>query len=727
MNPEQTRTTHDEATLTGARNEILDIATNNTGRLVDTRNAYIKVKGEARDGRGWRRGFLRDNPQANQAMEPARVAYEKQRNDFIQIEARRLVEEQQNAAGADLPHDQYRIALSEQVSQLVAKEMSDLTTNEITNMSSKDTRFSRIWRGLANNGSFRAVVRAGLGFGGVAALASGNIPLGVGMLAVRTGLSVAGAEGTVHALQNAGSRFFGDRQELSDARVSTMTVADKEDIQKRLASFAESRIRDRNQTSTQGEQRLLERYRELIRDQVLGELNAAGGTGLENWRAHRANEIAQTGIITTAEAARATAEAAVGTQEAARAAAEIAMNGRRAEATNQENIRDKADADKVNADNVKAAADRILSLSTDATKAAGGFIKQGENVARVQDVAKIHADADQEIARLRGLPPPPPAGVDTLVSDQEMIRDAAHSELYNSTWNVEKVVGAYKDRQQAEQDIINKPLERAAAEIARAAADLDANNQNAIRATAQTAKAAAEAAVATQQGLKDAAETARVNANNLSEDQAIMLYDILVGGGGGRAAVAGGRRGLPAVPNGLLSTETSNVSKEQSLLAENRARRRRWIGALLVGAALTVVDPGVQDAAGNGWDFMKGHLPQDWFSLAHAAEPLKQAAGVVKETASAAKEVYSGFKDTIPLPAGSNPWNEAAGVLRQALGHDATNSQIMQLTQEIARNSNIGVPNWGIDGAMDHTKLPVGYSLKLGTQAVELIKQFKGA
>lgn len=67
--------------------------------------------------------------------------------------------------------------------------------------------------------------------------------------------------------------------------------------------------------------------------------------------------------------------------------------------------------------------------------------------------------------------------------------------------------------------------------------------------------------------------------------------------------------------------------------------------------------------------------------------------------------------DSISLPPGSNPWNEVSKYLEGNLGRPPTNSEIMEITKIVAKESDISVPAWGIDGSHLDTQLPPGYKL----------------
>lgn len=64
--------------------------------------------------------------------------------------------------------------------------------------------------------------------------------------------------------------------------------------------------------------------------------------------------------------------------------------------------------------------------------------------------------------------------------------------------------------------------------------------------------------------------------------------------------------------------------------------------------------------------------------------------------------------ENIPLPNGSNPWNEVSKYLESTLDRPPTNAEILDVTKEVCRQSGIRIPSWGIPGPDLHTQLPPG-------------------
>lgn len=669
MNPEQTRNTHETATLEGARNQIFD---GNNGRLTTTIDNLAQAKATARKG-SWL-GFRAAKGNPNDAINTANDAVNKELNDYTQIEARIRADARRGPGGAELTTDEYREALAEEVAVVRIQAESRVTAREVELARASETGWRNLVRRAMRNGAARAAVGWGLNAGIGVAVASGNVPVAAILMGARVGFGAYGTEAMARGITDR----IGDRTRVNNEQVFGRGGAggmNMEEVNRRLAAFAEMRIRDKSENLTDTEQLLMQRKQLLIRNEVMARLTAAN---VENWRNHRSEFAVRQTEFNNAETARAAAEAEVNTQEAARAAAETARDGRRDEATKQEGIRDAAEAARIHAESVRDTANNILTMSANPNKAETGFIKQFDiggravDVAATIDAARRHVEADEEITRLEGLRglTPPPADLDVLIAAQRNIRDLAHDELFNSTWNVETVVNAYGGRKRALADIANKPLERDAAERARADADNEANNQEAARAAAEAAKTAAVREVANQQTLKTAAETAMNNANNLTEDQAIMIYNMLVGGGA-RAAVAatptaGDRPAIAdtAAANSILGQEAATRNATRAIDRERNFKKGRWLAALAVSGLVTFTSQGYLDQFNAPVaNFIKEqtapYIP-DWISSVQAAEAAQQTGGVATDVASGAKEAMSnsGFFDQVVQikEQGSNFW-----------------------------------------------------------------------
>ncbi len=78
----------------------------------------------------------------------------------------------------------------------------------------------------------------------------------------------------------------------------------------------------------------------------------------------------------------------------------------------------------------------------------------------------------------------------------------------------------------------------------------------------------------------------------------------------------------------------------------------------------------------------------------------------------------SALPDIEPLQTGSNIWDESADFLRAA-GIAPTNDRILAVAKEVARESDVRVPEWGVNGHHLSTQLPPGYKLAFsGTKKI---------
>lgn len=84
-------------------------------------------------------------------------------------------------------------------------------------------------------------------------------------------------------------------------------------------------------------------------------------------------------------------------------------------------------------------------------------------------------------------------------------------------------------------------------------------------------------------------------------------------------------------------------------------------------------------------------------------------------------ETVQNLKD-VPLAAGSNPWEVATDLLKQVdPNHVPSNAEIMEVTRVICEQNNISVPEWGISGAIDEHRIPIGYLLKIDSDVKSAI------
>lgn len=90
----------------------------------------------------------------------------------------------------------------------------------------------------------------------------------------------------------------------------------------------------------------------------------------------------------------------------------------------------------------------------------------------------------------------------------------------------------------------------------------------------------------------------------------------------------------------------------------------------------------------------------------------------------AASEVISSMPTELILNSGSNPWEASTDYLRQALGREPSNEEILSVTKAVARSSGISVPQWGISGPgfVSDRQLPVGFKLVFDDNVKSVIK-----
>lgn len=89
-----------------------------------------------------------------------------------------------------------------------------------------------------------------------------------------------------------------------------------------------------------------------------------------------------------------------------------------------------------------------------------------------------------------------------------------------------------------------------------------------------------------------------------------------------------------------------------------------------------------------------------------------------------ASEAITNMPTEVILNSGSNPWEASAGYLRQALGREPSNEEILSVTKAVARSSGISVPQWGISGPgfIPDRQIPVGFKLLFDDNVKSVIK-----
>lgn len=158
-----------------------------------------------------------------------------------------------------------------------------------------------------------------------------------------------------------------------------------------------------------------------------------------------------------------------------------------------------------------------------------------------------------------------------------------------------------------------------------------------------------------------------------------------VGLGGAHEA---GQQAVQAPPEGFVPKADFNALQEH---VTNQAQKiddlQRQVDELKHATGVSGVVPGAGTAAAAG-----------------------QA--VTEQAVSNAQAALDHLGNSIPLPAGSNPWEMSTTILKQ-MGVNPTPEQIMQLDKVLSQENGISVPEWGIKGTIDAHNLPVGFKLNL--------------
>ncbi len=69
----------------------------------------------------------------------------------------------------------------------------------------------------------------------------------------------------------------------------------------------------------------------------------------------------------------------------------------------------------------------------------------------------------------------------------------------------------------------------------------------------------------------------------------------------------------------------------------------------------------------------------------------------------------------------SSAWGAVEGILENQFDMNFTSEQIQELTKIVAEDSDIGVPEWGVQGSVDHRAMPVGYKLQFTSRFKEAL------
>ena len=575
MGPE--RVTHEAPVLTAEQAALAPT-------LADARNAYIEAK---QASRSWFRRLFR-GAQRDAAVNRTRDAYEIAKARMIQIEARRAADATANETTNDAD---YRLQLAAQVAENIIREERLLTQREI--QENRSNIFSRMKGILGDHPSWRFAIGWGLNAAIWVTAATGMFPLTWALVGTRGALGAMGTEAALEGLQNGYSGTFGARENLTPAQVGALNI---DQVNQRIASFSEFRIKNRMQGEGETERLLRERRQELLGQSVNNEFTAEG---LTNWQRHRAEATAQDATRAAEETARATAETnranwetERNTREAERAAAETARDAAQTERDAREAERTDAEMRRDLARTAIGIADGILSED----RARGGLIDVAANVAVVEAACQTIVNADREIARLNSITPPPP-NIALLIRAQEGLiarekRDNIRPNVIGrgraQGINANRVLDAYRERNVARTEETDQETRRAAAETERNNQEAERAARDAERAAAETARDAAEARRAAWEAERDARETARAAAEaardasaTLTEDQAVRIYNILVGGAAQGAVNA---RATSLVRD---LNEPLNQLQETSLNWNRNSSRNRWIAAIAISGLVT--------------------------------------------------------------------------------------------------------------------------------------------
>lgn len=581
MDPE--RTTHENPILTPGTPE-LDAVQN---QLDAARTAYLAEKnnsrGNVRSFRRWAWARIRNRENPDQRMQNTRQAYEATRNRVIQIQARINTDAAITETHTDAD---YRQRLAQEVAEQVIAEMRNVQQSEIANR--HETWYSRASDLLRRHPLARTAIGLGLNVAIGASAATGMLPLTWALIGARVGFGAIGMEGAISGVGNALAGRRGDRAELTQAQVGAMNMAD---VRRRIAAFSESRTLDRTQAESPTETRLMERYRDLIRDQVRAEMDAAGpgGTGIENWKRLRAEATAQEAARAAAETARDAAETERVAKEAERVAAETARDAAAAEALTKEaemqateTARDQAEADIKQCEKVFAdpTVEPVLSV-----------VKDIGDLDAIKDACRDYVNAERRINELNAMTPPLTAAQVTERGNEELKKTTAQGVLTPLVTDVARATIAYKGLMEATDKKTTKEAEMQAAEEARNEAMAEADTKEDERVAAEAARDAAEATRVAKEAERAAAEVAKDRANNISQDQAIMIHDILLGGVGRTGADSiPGRPDIAAIPIGILAqTETVNQELDARMREQRRNKLLKWGAAFAASGFLTAL------------------------------------------------------------------------------------------------------------------------------------------
>ncbi|MDO8570503.1 MAG: hypothetical protein Q7R97_02860 [Candidatus Daviesbacteria bacterium] len=604
MNPE--RSSHDNIVLTAQRDTLENAG--GVGQLATSRDVYIHAKNQARGfWRNARESFgvmlTRRGTTPTQRMETARVAYENDRNRFIQLQARVDTDASTNEADSS---EIFRQRLAENVATQVISEMRKLQTDEIANK--RETILDRARGLLQRNPMARMAIGLGLNLAIGASAVTGALPLTMALIGARVGFGAIGMEGAMHGIQNLASKGRGARSEQSATQVGAMNI---DEVRRRIASFSESRILERRQGESDTEGRLMNRYAELIRVQVKAKLDNVSPAGappvaVENWKRVQAearnrigdqdnirneainNSLEQNQNIFNANTETRRRNALINTAEGRINNLDIDKQNAIDGIPNQETIR-------LNALNQINGSNLVLDERTAGNPI--GILRAGIALPALESSCRLILGFDGIINDATGIYTATQKATAQIQKDAEIV-NTLEDMLYigHTPADITRAIDAFRDKTTAETARLNAVTEITRLQNVAHDADQEITRLNNDITNAQTIITNQRTIINTATGeaqrydheayLADQEMTRlRTEANNLTEDQAIMVYDILLGTPAG--APAGRTAPVPA-GTGQLASETSNQEKQASMRYERRARGIRGGLAVALSTALTL-------------------------------------------------------------------------------------------------------------------------------------------
>lgn len=649
-NPEQR--THDSGILTdnfNANKTALDTARNS---YIESRNRARSIRSNNIISRFFDRKARRKTP--DEQLKISQESYEKAVMRQAQLEARRAIDAIPIPVGnpAAVEDSEYRRLLSEKVAEIVIKEKKDIVNAEVDR--NDRNGFARAWRRVSNNPLVRTAVGLGLNVAIGASMAAGAWPFSALLIGARVGFGAWGIAGGLKSAENIvrgegvlGIGGWGGRRNMNGTEVAAET--DINVIARRIAALTEARINNRNNTPSNTEQLLWDRYKELIKDQVKNQLTAEN---VSHWKRHE-REAATQDAIKTVE------EANITTHETKRADA----GARGTEAMNKWELKNtEADQKQKEIDDKITARDEKHNKALQVRREEGELVKQAAEKGGQIDPKKAQmdkydkvisddgtvgklvpgTDRDEVLAaceeyvdaltRIRSSDPVEKMFAEsekrhaervlndaTKVADKDMVLAAFGRKI--------KLIKEVETLEKEMEDLLNKAQEKqiewrklkaerdtlhgevAPLEVQRDAARTEAENW--LEYSSRLLQRAAN-----KESLRDASKIAAENAANnalssrtLSKEQAVLVHDILLGGEGLEATDV--RPAIAARPKeeGVLEKLHTNELSRTEHTHDRRWRMARWALALAASGVLTVLTiPNVVPVKFDGVDPLYPHI-----------------------------------------------------------------------------------------------------------------------